>query len=76
MSTIIFCTKHERFHGKFIVIDWYEGYDIIGKGLSFEVANDLYIERVDDTDGECDVGIYRMVYNPSESGKLIEVESY
>lgn len=78
MSTIIYVTRDESYQGKFIVIDWYEGFDVIARGVSYEAAIDILHGRVNDTDGECDVGIYRMVYNPCVSGRgqLMEVESF
>ena len=80
MSTIIYCTKHEKYDGKYIVIDWYEALcsmeaDVIGRGLERAAAEVIRDKQIEDTDGECDVEIYRMVYNPSNSGRLMEVVS-
>lgn len=76
MATVIFCTKHEHYNGKYIVIDWYESPEVLARGCSRSEATDVLNQRILDTDEECDVEIYRMVYNPSNSGKFIEIESF
>ena len=83
MATVIFCTKHEHYNGKYIVIDWYDeasffntSPEVLARGCSRSEATDVRNQRILDTDGECEVEIYRMVYNPSNSGKLVEVESF
>lgn len=45
---------------KYAVVDWYEDPDgeILGIELTKEDANALATQRIEDTDGECDVQIY------------------
>ena len=42
---------------KFWVVDYYEGYEIIGTTNDLAEAKKMMNERIDDTDGECDVEI-------------------
>ena len=42
---------------KFNVTDWYEGKEVLGKGVSIYEAIKLVKQREEDTDGECDVVI-------------------
>ena len=45
---------------EFLVVDWYENPngEILGIGLTKERANALAAQRIEDTDGECDVQVY------------------
>lgn len=76
MSTIIYCTRKEEYQGKYIVIDFYEGTEVLVQGVTLKNAKKAKDTRFEDTDGECDVEIFRMVYNPSYCGRLVVVESY
>lgn len=46
---------------RYVVIDWYEDYsdpEILGIDLTLTEARELADQRLEDTDGECDVSIY------------------
>ena len=46
---------------RYLVLDWYENYsdpEILGIDLTLDEAKALRDQRIEDTDGECDVAIY------------------
>lgn len=45
---------------KYAVVDWYESDegDVLGIELTKEEADALVAQRIEDTDGECDVLVY------------------
>lgn len=59
---------------RYIAVDWYEDYsdpEVLGVDLSLEEAQELIDQRIEDTDGECDVAIY-----DSEMDKAVYDELY
>lgn len=51
---------------KFLVIDFYEGEEILYCGDSKNKARRAESERIADTDGECDVRIYDSTHNAQQ----------
>ena len=45
---------------RYIIVDFYDYFEVIGRTNSEEEANKIRDERYDDTDGEADVYIYDM----------------
>lgn len=42
------------------VVDWYEGYEVIGRTDSMNEAIKILRERFKDTDGECTVELFKL----------------
>lgn len=54
---------------KYLVVDYYEGAEILYVGENANKARRAERERVNDTDGECDVRIYDSVHHRSKFAK-------
>lgn len=52
------------------VFDEYEGDELLATGVSMREAANIWAERVEDTDGECDVHCYSF-YNHKEVTHLV-----
>lgn len=45
---------------RYIIVDFYDYFEVIGRTNNEQEANEIRDERYDDTDGEADVYIYDM----------------
>lgn len=60
---------------RYAVVDWYESDegDILGIDLTKEEANALVVQRIEDTDGECDVMVYDDEFDKDMYSLLMEL---